>query len=209
MLANVFLHYVLDDWFVRDVQPRMKGRTFLIRFADDFVIGFELEEDAHKVMEVLPKRFNRFKLTLHPEKTRLVAFQPPNGQNAREGETFDFLSFTHYWAKSRRGYWVIKRQTAGKRLRKAKRVLWEWSRNNRHEPARDLVKTLAAKLRGHYQYFGVRSNYRAMENLYNHAMHSVHYWLCRRSQKSYIKWDSYVLWWNGWHFPRPRIIHQI
>jgi group II intron reverse transcriptase/maturase len=105
MLSNIFLHYVLDEWYVQVVQPRLKGRSFLIRFADDFIIGFELEEDARRVMDVLPKRFNRFALTIHPEKTVLVEFKPPpvRDQSAEGKGTFDFLGFTHYWTKLRRG----------------------------------------------------------------------------------------------------------
>jgi len=139
ILANVLLHHVLDEWFVKDVQPRMKGRCFLTRFADDFIIGFEEEADAHRVMEVLPKRFGRFSLTIHPEKTVLVEFKkPPCRERSANGKgTFDFLGFTHYWAKTRRGYWVIKRKTVGKRLRRFMQEIWTWCRENRHEPLQE------------------------------------------------------------------------
>ena len=123
MLSNVFLHYVLDDWFERDVQPRLKGHSFLIRFADDFVMGFTREEDARRVMEVLPKRFEKYGLTIHPEKTRLVPFERPSDRPKRSetsarspAGTFDLLGFTHYWGLSRRGYWVVKRKTSKSRL---------------------------------------------------------------------------------------------
>ena len=139
MLANTFLDHVLDEWFEREVKPRMKGRCVLIRFADDFVIGCEREGDARRILVVLPKRFARFQLTIHPQKTRLVRFQPPRQED--EGErgdgTFDLLGLTHYWAKSRRGYWVIKRRTAKQRLRRAMRAVWQWCRTHRHEPLRD------------------------------------------------------------------------
>jgi group II intron reverse transcriptase/maturase len=124
ILANIFLHYVLDDWFVKVARPRMKGKCFLIRFADDFVIGCALESDARRIMEVLPKRLGRFGLTIHPEKSKLISFgKPPRDETRGQGGygTFDFLGFTHYWARSRQGYWVIKRKTAGKRLRRAQR----------------------------------------------------------------------------------------
>ena len=139
ILANVLLHHVLDEWFVKDVQPRMKGRCFLTRFADDFIIGFEEEADAHRVMEVLPKRFGRFSLTIHPEKTVLVEFKkPPCRERSANGKgTFDVLGFTHYWAKTRRGYWVIKRKTVGKRLRRFMKEIWTWCRENRHEPVQE------------------------------------------------------------------------
>ena len=111
MLANIFLHYVLDEWFEREVQPRLKGRAFLIRYADDFVMGFACEEDARRVMDVLPKRFGKYGLTLHPEKTRLVPFERPSDRPERPGDlgrrtpagTFDLLGFTHYWGRSRNG----------------------------------------------------------------------------------------------------------
>ena len=162
MLSNIFLHYVLDEWFVRDVQPRLKGRSFLIRFADDFIIGFELEEDARRVMDVLPKRFNRFELTIHPEKTVLVEFRPPPLRKTLGGGkgTFDFLGFTHFWAKSRRGYWVIKRKTIGKRLRRFMKGIWQWCRENRHEDIQEQYQTLCSKLRGYYQYYGIRGNFK-------------------------------------------------
>jgi len=107
VLSNIVLHHVLDRWYVRDVRDRLRGRSFLVRFADDFLIGCEREEDARRVLAALPKRFERFKLAIHPEKTALILF--------RKGSTFDFLGFTHFWARSRQGYWVIKRKTARKR----------------------------------------------------------------------------------------------
>ena len=119
-LANVFLHHVLDEWFVKEVKPRMRGHCFIVRFADDFVIGFQREDDAKRVMEVLPKRFEQYGLAIHPEKSRLLAFGKPASHKevTRGDNTFDFLGFTHYWARSRQGYWVIKRKTARKKVRK-------------------------------------------------------------------------------------------
>jgi len=133
VLANVFLHHVLDAWFEREVRPRMQGRCLLIRFADDFVIGCEQEGDARKIMAVLPKRFARFGLTIHPTKTTLIAFRKPEAhQGADSGNgTFTFLGLTHYWTKSRQGFWVIKRRTARKRLRRTKKSLWRWCRCRR------------------------------------------------------------------------------
>jgi RNA-directed DNA polymerase len=168
MLANLFLDHVLDEWFERDIMPRMKGRCVLIRFADDFVIGCEREDDARRILAVLPKRFARFKLTIHPQKTRLVRFQPPRGldEGDRGDGTFDFLGLTHYWATSRRGYWVIKRRTAKKRLWRAMRAVWHWCRAHRHDSIRAQYRALCQKLRGHYQYYGIRGNYRKLEALY-------------------------------------------
>ena len=143
LLANIFLHHVLDEWFVKEIKPRLKGRCFLIRFADDFVIGCEVESDARCVMAVLPKRFNRFNLTIHPDKTVLVDFRPPNQRDGQSNiATFDFLGFTHYWAKSRNGNWVIKRKTARKRLGRAMKAVWHWCREYRHYAVPEQYRTL-------------------------------------------------------------------
>ena len=135
LLANIFLHQVLDEWYVKMIRPRLKGRSFLIRFADDFIIGCELEEDAQRIIAVLPKRFNRFnQIAVHPKKTKLVDFRPPNRgkESGNETHTFDFLGFTHYWVKSRKGSWVIKRKTTAKRVRRAMKSIWVWCRDHRH-----------------------------------------------------------------------------
>jgi len=147
VLANLFLHHVLDEWFEREVRPRMKGRCFLIRFADDFVMGCELETDARRIMAVLPKRCARFGLRIHPTKTALIAFRKPDTrQETEDGNgTFDFLGLTHYWTQSRRGCWVIKRKTAGKRIRRTKKSLWRWCRTNRHAPLKDQYQMLCLK----------------------------------------------------------------
>ena len=211
MLANIFLHEVLDDWFVKEVQPRMKGRCFLIRFADDFVIGFEFEEDARRVMEVLPKRFGRYHLTIHPEKTKLVKFGKPASRTeaASGNDTFDFLGFTHYWTKSLRGHWVIKRKTAKKRLRRAKVRLWQWCRWNMHEPIEYQYRKLCQKLKGHYAYYGIRGNSRRLDAVYEHVRRAWRYWLSRRSSKSHISWAKFVAFLERWPLPRPRLVHRI
>jgi hypothetical protein len=147
VISNSFLHHVLDRWYVRDVKPRLQGRSFLIRFADDFLIGCEREDEARRVLAALPKRFNLFKLTIHPEKTALIRFQRPSFRKETDNEngTFDFLGFTHFWAKSRQGFWVIKRKTAKKRLRRAMKSLWQWCRNHRHENLREQYRTLCTR----------------------------------------------------------------
>jgi hypothetical protein len=190
----------------------MKGRCFLIRFADDFVIGFELEEDAHRVMEVLPKRFGRFSLTIHPEKTVLLEFKRPSSrENSANGKgTFDFLGFTHYWAKTRRGYWVIKRKTVGKRLRRFTKGIWAWCRENRHEPLTEQHRTLCSKLRGHYQYYGIRGNFKGLEGVFKHTERAWRYWLSRRSHKGHMNWQKFVQSvGKKLPLPKPRIIHNI
>ncbi len=144
LLSNIFLHEVLDEWFVETVRSRLKGRSFLIRFADDGVFGFTSEEDARRVLKVLPKRFEKYGLTLHPEKTRLVRFAPTGstagcgrGKDTKPG-SFDFLGFTHYWGMSRKGKSVIKRKTAKDRFSRAKANFEEFCRRSRHLPVMDL-----------------------------------------------------------------------
>ncbi len=211
VLANVFLHHVLDAWFEGEVRPRMQGRCFLIRFADDFVIGCELEVDARKIMAVLPKRFARFGLTIHPTKTALIAFRKPEAHQGSESGngTFTFLGLTHYWTKSRQGFWVIKRRTARKRLRRTKKSLWRWCRNNRHAPLQYQYQMLCAKLRGHYQYYGIRGNFRLLEEVRRFAEQAWRYWLSRRSSKSAIGWKKFGKLMQTYILPIPRIVHNI
>jgi group II intron reverse transcriptase/maturase len=212
MLSNIFLHHVLDEWFVNEVRPRMKGKCFLIRFADDFIIGFELKEDASRVMAVLPKRFNRFGLDIHPKKTKLIRFGKPSGETdtARQNGTVDFLGFTHYWAWSHRGYWVVRRKTRKKSLRRFLMSLWRWIRCNRHMPIKEQYKMLKIKLRGHYQYYGISGNYRALSGIFHHARRFWRYWLSRRSQKSYINWQKFLESIDDkFPLPLPRIVHYI
>jgi len=211
VLANIFLHHVLDEWFEHEVRPRMQGRCFLTRFADDFVIGCEKEADARKIMDVLPKRFARFGLTIHPTKTALIAFHKPDAHGAStvENGTFDFLGLTHYWAKSRRGFWVIKRRTARKRLRRTKKSLWQWCRTHRHTPLQYQYQMLCRKLRGHFRYYGIRGNFRLLEEVRKTAEKAWQYWLSRRSNTSSIKWEKFEKLLETYVLPTPKIIHNI
>ena len=211
VLANIFLHHVLDEWFEREVQPRLKGRSFLTRFADDFVIGCELEADAQKIMGVLPKRFARFGLRIHPTKTTLVVFRKPKAsQAAAHGNgTFEFLGFTHYWARTRRGFWVIKRRTARKRLRRTQKAVWQWCRHNRHAPLQYQYQMLCVKLRGHFRYYGIRGNFPLLENVRRHAEKAWRYWLSRRSSKSAIDWEKFQKLLALYVLPTPKIVHNI
>ena len=208
VLSNVFLHYVLDEWYVKEVEPRMKGKCFLIRWADDFIMGFQLESDAKRLMEVLPKRFNRFKLDLHPEKTRLIPFGKPP-RNGKPKGTFDFLGFTFYWGKSLKGNWVIKKQTARKRRNRFMRMLWSWCKENRHDPIKMQHETLCSKLRGFYQYFGVRGNYKVLEVVSEYAEKAWRRWLSERHRDGYINYEKFRQILKTFPLPRPRIVHNI
>ena len=212
LLANIYLHYVLDEWFLTVVKPRLKGRCFLVRYADDFVIGCELEGDARRVMEVRPKRFERYALTIHPTKTKLVDFRPPTMQQktVEEDHTFNYLGFTHYWAKSRRGFWVIKRKTMRKRLTRFVKRVWQWCRRARHERIGEQYQALCRKLRGYYQYFGIRCNYKALQRVYESVRKAWRYWLRRRSHKGKVNWEQFVRTiLMKFSLPKPRILHNI
>lgn len=216
MLSNVYLHYVLDTWFEQEVRPRMQGGAFLIRFADDAVMGFSSEQDARRVLEVLPRRFFRYGLKLHPTKTRLVAFErparegPPRGPGRRPGPgPFELLGFTHYWGRSRRGSWVIQRKTAGRRLSRATHAINEWCRRHRHEKVRTQHQALHRKLRGHYAYYGITGNYPSLHRFYEAAKRIWKKWLGRRSQRAYFDWPQFERLLQHYPLPRPRVVHSI
>jgi len=192
LLANIYLHEVLDAWFDRDVKPRLKGRAFLVRYADDAVFGFACEEDARRVLDVLPKRFGKYGLSLHPEKTRLIDYRrPPRGQRRSEVGSFDFLGFTHYWARSRKGNWVIKQKTAKDRFSRAIERIDAWCRAHRHEKVRDQQRELAVKLHGHYGYYGITGNTRMLDRFLREVTRRWHYWLTRRSQVGKWSWERF------------------
>ena len=216
LLSNVFLHYVLDVWFEEVVKPRLKGHAFLIRFADDFAIGFRLEADARRVMEVLPKRFVKYGLTTHPEKTRLVCFERPStlpddiDSDSDQGSsgTFDLLGFTHYWSKSRKGTWVVKRKTSSSRFTRAITKVAQWCRLNRHLPVSTQQLKLRQKLYGHYAYFGIRGNYAALARFKYEVHRRWHQWLNRRNRQRELTWDKFNHLLKRHPLPSPRIHQQ-
>ena len=186
LLANAYLHEVLDVWVERDVLPRLRGRAFLVRYADDFVMVFEHRSDAERLLEVLAKRFAKYGLTLHPTKTRLVRFRrPPDDE--RPG-TFDFLGFTHFWSRSRRGAPVIKRKTSSARLCRALREIADWCRRHLHVPVRDQQRILNAKIRGHCWYYGITGNSPSLTTYHFHVRRIWRRWLCRRSHAARKPW---------------------
>jgi RNA-directed DNA polymerase len=198
ILSNLFLHYVLDVWFEQEVKPCLKHRAFVIRFADDFVIGFRDDRDAQRVMAVLPKRFGKYGLTVHPTKTKLVPFRPPSSKTKDRNEppsdrpgTFDFLGFTHYWARSLRGYWVVKLKTASDRFSRAVRSMDSWCRVYRHLPIKEQQQKLNAKLRGHYAYYGVTGNGKALSRFLYEVERRWRKWLRRRNRLRSLKWSIF------------------
>ena len=211
LLSNVYLHYVLDEWFVHVVQPRLHGQAFLVRFADDFVIGCQLAIDVDRLGVVIPKRFAKYGLQIHPEKTRQVPFwRPSKGMTHRSGlGTFDFLGFTHYWCKARSGHRVVMRKTACKRLRRSLKALWAWCRWNRHMLVQEQHRTLSRKLQGHYGYYGIRGNYRMLEQVYENTLVMWRRWLGRRSSKGYLTCVAFDEFIEHYPLPKPRIVHAL
>ena len=213
LLSNIYLHEVLDCWFVEEVQPRMKGRSFLVRFADDFIVGFQNKEDAQKVYRVLFKRFEKFGLSLHPEKTRLIPFGRPeetkDGPQGPNPDTFDFLGFTHYWAKSRKGRWVIRRKTMRKRLTRALKAMSQWCRENRHESLFEQVATLGRKLKGHFGYYGITGNFRAIQRYRQEVIGIWRKWLARRGDPKGMSWERMRKLLDFFYLPPARLVHSI
>lgn len=211
LLANIYLHEVFDRWFEDEVRPRLWGRAFVVRYADDIMLAFADKSDARRVMEVLAKRFARFGLRLHPQKTRMVEFHQPRWSQLRRGPgqgSFDFLGFTHYWARSRRGTWVVRRKTAGDRMRRAARGLGQWCRFHRHLPVAVQHQLLCAKLRGHDAYYGITGNWSSLRRLRRQVQRAWQRWLHRRSQRG-MTWETFYRLLQRYPLEKPRIVHRV
>jgi group II intron reverse transcriptase/maturase len=209
LLANVYLHEVIDEWFVRDVRPALKSRSTLVRYADDIVALFANKEDALAFLRVLPKRFARFGLALHPAKTRMVPFQRPDrvdNDDDRPG-TFNFLGFTYYWAPSRKGKLIVKLKTAKDRFTRSLHRLREWCREHRHDSLPSQHRALSRKLNGHYAYFGVTSNKPALNRLWFVVTKVWWLALARRSNQMFT-WKAMLGVLKRYPLPTPRIVHR-
>ncbi len=208
LLSNLYLHEVLDHWFEHQVKPRLHGRAFMIRFADDAVLAFAREADARRVLAVLPKRLGKYGLQLHPDKTRLVEFRPP-GKDSPGGRCFDLLGFTHYWGRSRKGRWIIQRKTAKGRLARAVYRVGQWCRRWRHRPVAEQHAALARQLMGHYAYYGITGNARALWRFQRQVERSWRKWLSRRSNRSGMDWERFRRLLIRYPLPPPRVVHSI
>jgi group II intron reverse transcriptase/maturase len=210
LISNVFLHYVLDAWFKEQIQPLLKGSSFITRFADDFLLGFTNKEDALRVMEVLPKRLGKFGLTLHPEKTRLIDLDEEKGKDNHPKKTFDFLGFTHYMSKSRKGNAILKRKTSSKKLNLALMRLSDWIKFYRQKlPITELISELNQKLRGHYAYYGITFNSRRLNAYFMQTKRLLHKWLNHRGGKRVWTWDKIMKLTTEWiPLVQPRIYHS-
>ncbi len=210
ILSNIFLHHVLDRWFVEEVRPRLSGEATLVRFADDFVMTFETRHDAQRVLEVLGKRLGRFGLTLHPDKTRFIDFRPQRHGGTPtdcKGTTFDFLGFTHTWGKSRKGKDVVRQTTAKSRFARALKGIKDWCRTNRHRPIREQFARLSAKLVGHFAYYGITGNSRRLQQFRHEVMKTWRRWLARRTRSKRLPWDRFNAFLARHLLPRARIVH--
>jgi group II intron reverse transcriptase/maturase len=192
LLANIYLHEVIDGWWVQQVLPRLYGRGELIRYADDLVMVFSERHDAERVQKALSQRVERYGLRLHDEKTRLVDFRKPHrdGSGPRPG-SFDFLGFTYYWGRAQEGYWLPKRKTAAGRVTRFLSRTKEWMRRCRHLPIAEQAKALGDRLRGHINYFGVRGNSAAISRVHYAVRRMWHKWLGRRSQRAALTWEAF------------------
>jgi RNA-directed DNA polymerase len=215
VLSNIFLHYVLDEWMEQVVKPRLRGKAFLIRYADDFVIGFTHEQDARRVLAVLPQRLGKYGLAIHPEKTRLIPFQEPAKaaykKDTRSGPagTFTFLGFTHYWGRSPRGSWVMKRKTASSRLSRALQSIALWCRANRHLPVKEQQQILTQKLRGHFAYYGITGNFRSLAWFRFEVVRCWRKWLNRRNRERSLDWNIFNRLLERYPLPPVRVVHSV
>lgn len=211
LLANLYLHEVLDTWFADAVRPRLRGRAFMVRYADDAVLVFERQDDAERVQAVIGNRFAKYGLELHPEKTRLLEFKSPgrkNGGGGDGGGSFEFLGFTHYWAVSRQGNWVVLRKTSTKRMSRSLRAFGQWMSRHRHEPIGKQHAALSVKLRGYFGYFGISGNSRTLVSFRHWVMVRWHYWLNRRSNQR-LTWETYLRMLQRFALPRPRVTRTV
>lgn len=211
LLGNAYLHYALDLWFTEDVRPRLRGKAVLVRYADDGVLGFERQDDAQRVMAVLGRRLERFGLTLHPEKTRLLDFRRPlrSRGEGRSPTTFDFLGFCWYWRRARKGSWRVACKTRRARLARAIKAVHTWCRENRHLPVRQQHAALSRRVQGHLNYFGVNGNMASLDRFALQVRRSWFKWLNRRSQRARLTWDRFNDLLRDFPLPQPRIVVHI
>ena len=212
LLSNVYLHEVLDEWFEHEVRPRLRGRAFEVRYADDAVLVFEREDDARRVLEVLAKRLAKYGLRLHPDKTRLVDCRSPSqaqrGGSPR-GRSFAMLGFTHFWGRSRKGRWVVKRKTAKERFSRALKAIDQWCRAHRHERVAQQCAALSRKVRGHYAYYGITGNVRALQRFLYETERRWRKWLNRRSWRARMTWERFDRMRKTYPLPPARVVHSV
>ena len=213
MLANIFLHYVLDTWFETTVKGHVRGFCEIVRYADDFVCVVRYADDADRIERALQNRFNKYDLELHPTKSRNLSFgrferENAKGQN-RRANTFDFLGFTHYCDISRQGNFKVGRKTSRKKYIAKCKAMNAWLKAVRNKvKTKDWWKILKAKLRGHFQYYGVSENYEGIVRFHKATLKMVRKWLNRRSQKRKMSWARFTEYLDHYPLPKPKIVHS-
>ena len=213
MIANMFLHYVVDEWFDKAMKPRMKGYGYVVRYCDDFIALIQYKEDAEMIHNELKQRLGDNGLVTNDEKTHVISFGRFERENARRAKrrpnTFDFLGFTHYIGMNRWGKFKLARKTSKKRLRRSLVAMNKWLSSIRNAlPLKELWRQLSAKIRGHYEYYGVSDNGRSIGIYFYKVRILVYTWLNRRSQKSSMNWEGFQKYLDKFPLPQPRIVHK-
>ena len=214
ILANVYLHYVLDLWFEKVVRKGCRGDAYMVRYTDDFVCCFQYEEEAQAFYRALITRLKRFNLDVAEDKTKIIPFGKYAEKQCKRKDnnkppTFDFLGFTHYCSKSRKGRFRVKRKTSKKKYRASLLKCKEWLRQNRNMPANELMERLRLKLLGYYRYYGITDNITMMSNFVKEVRRMLFKWLNRRSQRKSFDWSKYVLFLERFPLPKPKIYVKI
>lgn len=213
MLANIFLHYVLDEWYVKELKPKLRGQSYLVRYCDDFIILMQYQEEAKGVMKQLQERFKVYGLELNATKSGVKSFGRYERENAqkqkRKANTFEFLGFTHYCTESRKGKFKVGRTTRAKKFRRSCKKIYSWLKRIRSVIGlKELWNKLAQRIRGHYQYYGVSENSRKIQEFYYVVVRMVYKVLNRRSQKKSFNWQEFNQYIKRFPLPRPRIVHN-
>jgi RNA-directed DNA polymerase len=213
ILSNIYLHYVIDLWMRDVVKKRTQGFVGIVRYADDYVICVGNKSEAEKILQALKRRLSKFNLDLAEDKTKLICFgrfaESKARRTGKRTETFDFLSFTHYNSKDRKGGFRVGRKTARKKFSVKLEGMYQWLKKSRGIKPQLWWKILCAKLRGHYNYYGVSGNYREIEKYYQLTIKYLYKWLNRRSQKRSFNWDKFRVYLERFPLPKPRIYHNL
>lgn len=215
ILANIYLHYILDLWFNGRAKKEIRGEAQLIRYADDFIIGVEHKDQAKKLLQMIEQRLAKFNLTLAQEKTKIIEF----GRFARENcqkrndikpPTFDFLGFTHYCSTTRDGRFKLGTKTSKKKMKKSLKATNLWLKTIRNQiKQKEIWQLLQAKLRGHYNYYGISGNFPSIKCFYNKTINLTFKWLNRRSQKKSFNWTEFNKYLQCYPLLKPKLTFQI
>jgi len=212
MLANIFLHYVLDLWFERIEKERINGYTEIVRYADDFIITAQTKQQALQILQDLKERLKKFSLELSKEKTRIIEFgrfaqENSRNRGKRKPDTFDFLGLTHYCSKSRKGNFLLKVKTSCKKMNNRIKELNQWLKSIRNRAKIKVIwKLLSAKLQGHYNYYGISGNSRSIQTYYYQVIRLTFKWLNRRSQKQSFNWWEFMEYLTRYPLPKPALV---